>query len=527
MARRAVNEVAPDLADDDLVEFIARFRYDPYGFVMAVFPWGEAGTDLADEAGPDEWQKELLIELGRQVRERQGNPLLPAIQMAVASGHGIGKTAFLSWVIIWFVSVHMDISVVVTANTLSQLSGKTWRELARWHRRAIHGDWFQWTATSFYLKDRPETHKANAVPWTKERSEAFAGTHAKWVLVIYDEGSAIDDDIWEVTEGAMTTAGAIWLVFGNPTRNTGRFRECFRGRKHRWTTRQVDSRSAKKANKGQLQAWIEDHGEDSDFVRIRVRGEFPRVSATQLISTELVEDAQREWRRRVPVEAVAKALSIGPEAVAKLRIDPSNSAAKLLVCDVARFGSDQTVFALRHGKTFLPLEKLRGLDTQQVARRFDGWIRAIEPDGVFVDASGIGAGVCDTLRSYGHDIIEVNGALKALDERRFSNRRAEMWWAMKEWLGKAGAIPHTDTDLMGDLTAPEYTYAAKDRIQLESKDDMRARGLNSPDTGDALAMTFFQPVAARHLQTGPSVEDTWAAFAARMGAGGGPSWRSF
>jgi hypothetical protein len=135
--------------------------------------------------------------------------------------------------------------------------------------------------------------------------------------------------------------------------------------------------------------------------------------------------------------------------------------------------------------------------------------------------------VCDALRGFGHDIIEVNGAMKAIEERRFINRRAEMWWAMKEWLGRGGAIDATDPEMLGDLTAPEYTYASKDRIQLESKDDMRARGLQSPDTADVLAMTFFQPVAAKHLQSRPSVEDAFAAYAARLTGGGvGPSWRS-
>jgi hypothetical protein len=527
MARRAINAPAPELSDDDLVEFIARFRYDPHGFVMAVFPWGEEGTDLHAESGPDDWQRELLIELGKQVRERRDNPLLPAIQIAVASGHGVGKTAFLSWVIIWFMSCHMDISVVVTANTLGQLSGKTWRELARWHRRALHADWFQWTATTFYLKERSETHKANATPWTKEKSEAFAGTHAKWVLMVYDEGSAIDDSIWEVSEGAMTTSGAIWLVFGNPTKNTGRFRECWRRYRHRWTTRKIDSRTAKKANKGQIEAWIQDHGEDSDFVRIRVRGEFPRVSAAQLIGTDIVEQAQNEWKRRVNVELVARALAHGPSAVATLKLDLSNTAPRILSCDVARFGPDQTVFGWRVGRAFLPLVKLRGLDTVQVAHRLVEWIKGLEPDAINVDGSGLGAGVVDTLRSMNYDVNEVNSAVKAIDERKFTNRRAEMWWAMRDWLAAGGTIPDNDGDLMTDLTAPEYTYAGRDRIQLEGKDDMRARGLSSPDTADALALTFAVPVAPRMHRGGQTVAAAFAAFAARhRGGGGAPSWRS-
>lgn len=527
MARRAVNEAGADVESDELLEAVMRFKYDPYGFVMFAFEWGVEGTDLANEEGPDDWQREMLQELGRQVRERADNPDMAAILLAASSGHGVGKTALVSWVIIWFCSVHLDIQCVVTANTLGQLSGKTWRELARWHRRAINADWFMWTATTFYLKALPETHKANAVAWSKENSEAFAGTHARNVLMIFDEASAIADAIWEVAEGALTTSGAIWLVFGNPTKNTGRFRECWRKFRHRWTTWKIDSRRAKKANRGQIQAWIEDHGEDSDFVRIRVRGEFPRTSATQLIGTDLVEQAQTEWKRRVPRERIIKALAAGPEEFAKLRLDLSNTAARLLSCDVARYGSDQTVIGWREGKTFLSLAKYRGLSIDQVAYRLMEWMKALQPDATFVDGSGIGGGVCDLVRAGGYEVIEVNGAVKAMNEARYLNRRAEMWWLMREWLAAGGALPHDDPEIMTDLTGPEYTYAGKDRIALETKDDMRARGLSSPDTADALAMTFAVPVAPRQTRpSGRSTEEMWQAFLARGGRGSAPTWRS-
>ena len=117
--------------------------------------------------------------------------------------------------------------IVVTANTREQLLKKTFRELSVWHKLLINTGWFTWTATKFYHNDHPETWFAAAVPWSAERPESFAGTHAEHVMLLFDEASGIHDVIWEVAEGAMTTAGAAWLVFGNPTRNTGRFRECF------------------------------------------------------------------------------------------------------------------------------------------------------------------------------------------------------------------------------------------------------------------------------------------------------------
>jgi hypothetical protein len=534
MSRRAVVAAGADASSDELIDFIARFKGDPYGFVLGAFPWGEEGSDLFDEVGPDKWQREFLEELGRQVRARDGNVELPAVQIAVASGHGVGKTTLLSWVILWFVSCRMDPTVTVTANTLGQLTGKTWRELAKWHRRLINADWFQWTATMFYLKDRPSTHKAEAVPWSKERSEAFQGAHAKHLLTVFDEGSGIDDSIWVATDGAMTTSGAIWLVFGNPTRNTGRFRECFRRFRHRWTVRQVDSRQAKMANRAQIQGWIDDYGEDSDFVRVRVKGEFPRAASTQLIGPDLVDAARAEWRRRVPDAVVKKALAAGPWAFAQLRVDPSDTAPRMLMVDVARFGDDQTVIGFRVGRTFVVLARYRGLDTVQVAHRASEWIGAFTAaggrglDAIFVDGSGVGGGVCDILRDGGHEIIEVNTAIRAMDERKYFNRRMEVWWLMRDWLKNGGAIPADDQQLADDLTGPEYGFAAKDRVQLETKDDMRARGVPSPDAADCLALSFAQVISPRLLEARDTVSERIAAAMAELGTGdtGAAGWQS-
>jgi len=194
-------------------------------------------------------------------------------------------------------STRPELVGTVTANTFNQLKGKTWAELARWHRRAINAYWFKWTPTRFQLVESPQTWFIDALPWSKEASEAFAGTHAQHVLMVMDEASAIPDIIWEVAEGAMTTGG-FFFAFGNPTRNTGRFRECFGRFSHRWTTRQVDSRTAKMVNQDQIKEWLADYGEDSDFFRVRVRGVFPNVGDRQFIGTALAEDAARLCGRR-------------------------------------------------------------------------------------------------------------------------------------------------------------------------------------------------------------------------------------
>jgi hypothetical protein len=271
----------------------------------------------------------------------------------------------------------------------------------------------------------------------------------------------------------MTQQGAFWLAFGNPTRNTGRFRECFGRYKHRWVTRQIDSRTAKMANRAQIDQWIEDYGEDSDFVRVRVKGIFPRASTNQLIPVDLVEAALGRSVNR----------------------DVWLAAPVIMGVDVARFGDDQSVILLRKGGVVIPILKFRGLDTMALAGRVSIEINDKKPDAVFVDETGLGAGVVDRLRQLGQDVIAVNFASRANDERKYANKRAEMWGLMCDWFrGAEVGIPN-DNELRDDLIGPEYGFDAHNRIQLESKDDMKRRGLASPDAGDALALTFAQPVA--------------------------------
>lgn len=432
------------------------------------------------------------------------------------------NTALVAWLILWFIATRPHPQIVVTANTKNQLTGKTWRELAKWHRLALVESWFQWTATRFYHKAAPETWFASAVPWTKERAEAFAGTHERHVLLIFDEASAIADEIWEVAEGALTTDGAMQICFGNPTRNTGRFRECWRRFRHRWFVLQVDSRTAKKANQAQIRAWIEDYGEDSDFVRIRVKGEFPRAASTQFIDADTVEEAAQRYLRRLSEK---RARLSDRRVVSSLDIeeDVANRRAPLLMAvDVARFGGDESVIGFRRGDLFVIHKRYREVSTDQLSGYVAEAIEAFRPDGVFVDGVGIGAGVVDSLRARGFEIREVNGGLKARDERHYFNRRAEMWDLMRKWL-KAGGLIEDDQALKDDLTAPEYGFDMKNRWQLETKDDMRARGLPSPDAADALSMTFFEEVALR----AEAPDGALARRLAGVGAARGTSWMAF
>ena len=456
----------------ELQEHIARFVYDPYGFVLFVFPWGEKGTPLENESGPDEWQTMVLKDLGAALL---GGDSAGAIQVALRSGHGIGKTALIAWLIIWFISTRPNPQIPVTANTKEQLNSKTWRELAKWHRLAINSYWFTWTATKFYHNDYSETWFSTAIPWSKERSEAFAGTHEKYVLMIFDEASAIEDIIWEVAEGAMTTPGAIWVVFGNPTRNTGRFFECFNRLRGRWKTYEIDSRTAKMTDKEQIAKWADDYGDDSDFFRVRVKGKEPRAGFRQFIGTEVVELAAQR----------------------KLHPDVYRHAPIVLGCDVADFGDDLSTIYVRQGRATLELNKHRprSMDVQWTMTFADLIAQCFDKhnaDMVFVDAVGLGLGVADRLIQLGYPVFKVYAGASPNNDREYFNKRVEMWAAARDWLTDA-SIPD-DVDLKKDLTGPEYGFSAKGQFQLEKKADMKSRGLASPDCGDGLAMTFASPV---------------------------------
>lgn len=399
--------------------------------------------------------------------------------VAVASGHGIGKSALVSMFIHWAVSTCEDCKVIVTANTGTQLATKTVPEIHKWMRLSVNAHWWEMKATSITVRDpaHAKLWRVDAIPWSENNTEAFAGLHnkGKRILLIFDEASAIADSVWQVAEGALTDEDTeiIWLAFGNPTQNTGRFRECFGRFKHRWKTFQIDSRTVEGTNKEQIEKWITDYGEDSDFVRVRVRGEFPRAGSSQFIGSDIVANA-----RTYKAEGYA-------------------SLPKILSVDVARFGDDQTVVGARQGRLGRILAKYRGLDTVQVAERVIEFMGKEKPDGVVIDGDGIGAGVVDQLkfRGYGDRLFEFHGGATANDAAAYFNRRAECWGSLRDWLMAGAEIPD-DPELEADLTGPEYGFSNKQQVQLERKDDMKKRGLSSPDCGDMLAMTFSVKIAA-------------------------------
>ena len=470
--------------DKALAEQMGTFFNDPYGFVMFSFPWGQKGTPLQNHTGPETWQAKVLQDLGEHISGnmvRKDNQIdLEPWMSATASGHGVGKSSLVAWIILFIMATRVDARGVVTANTESQLEKKTWPELSKWHDLFIAKHWFHWTSTQFYYKLYPENKRKNycidAVPWSEERSEGFAGLHNETsaVLVIMDEASAIPSKIWEVAEGAMTDGEPFWFTFGNPTRPDGMFFDCFHKLRAFWRKFHVDSRSVKLTNKSVLQRILDKYGEDSDEARVRVKGLFPKGDVDGYISPEDVADARER------------------------QLFPDPNAPLIMAVDVARFGDDNSVIRFRQGNDArsIPPRRYSKLTTEQLAAHCADAIDMYDPDAVVVEGSGVGGGLVDALRALRYKIIEINPGRVANNQTDYQNIRAEMYGLLREWLRKNGCIAE-EPELESDLTKMRFTYDAKNRLLLESKKDMKNRGLASPDDGDSLGLTFTVKVARR------------------------------
>lgn len=491
MANESANAI--DL-DEELAQLAADLADDPLAYAHAAFPWGEG--ELEGKTGPREWQADILGEIRDHL---QGDSWNQPLLIAVASGHGIGKSAAISMIIDWAMNTAVDTKIVVTANTEKQLRTKTWPEVSKWQRMSLFADWMNVTGTAIVSTDKKhaKSWRCDAVPWSEHNTEAFAGLHneRKRIVLIFDEASNIADKVWEVAEGALTDQDTeiIWIAFGNPTRNTGRFRECFSKYRHRWVTRQIDARTVEGLNTTQHQKWVDDYGEDSDFVRVRVRGEFPSASDLQLIPSDWVAAA----RRREPVSTLS---------------DP-------LVCgiDIARGGADNNVIRFRRGLDARSIKKIKipGFETRDTTKFVAKVCTVVmdhKPDAVFVDSTGVGGPVADQLRRLmpGVPIIDVNFASSAPDAH-YANMRTYMWWKVREAI-RAGLAIDDDPELEMELTSPEYAHNQRDQLALEKKDDIKKRIGISPDDADALALTFAMPVMKLQHQ---SIQTNWDPYKAQ------------
>jgi hypothetical protein len=260
--------------------------------------------------------------------------------------------------------------------------------------------------------------------------------------------------------------------FGNPTRNTGRFYENMQGRfRHRYKRWYIDSRDVKITNKELFKQWIDDYGIESDFVKVRILGQFPDAGELQFIPTSDVR------------------------ACVDLEVAVAPHDALVMGVDVARFGDDQSVILLRQGRDAESqgLHSYRGVDTMTLAAEVSRLASEKNPDAIFIDGGGVGGGVVDRCRQLGLDVIEVNFGAKAT-QSMYANMRAQCWGNMRTAIKDGIRLPD-DEDLVTDLTGLEYGFNMRNQVLLEKKEDAKKRGINSPDLADALALTYAYPVA--------------------------------
>lgn len=481
----------PALADVDeaLATFLERCWGDPLAFVLGAYPWGQEGTSLEHETGPDTWQEEFLVNLGNEVRKRgfDGRKAVMPIRELVTKGHGVGGSVMVAWLVDWIMSTRPDSQGVVTANTNTQLETKTWSAVMRWTKLCITRDWFEVNTKRMYHKDYPESWFCTPQTCRAENSEAFAGQHAKNATSFYafDEDSAIADIIHVVSEGGLTDGEPMIFRFGNPTRNTGDFYQCgFGKKKKRWHTTVVDSRESRFTNHELLEEWVEEHGEDSDFVRVRIRGLPPRASDIQFIPADRVDAAQK----RDPVEFEDEPLIVG--------------------VDFSGGGQAYNTIRFRRGLDARSIQPIRvpGEETRQSRSAFLAKLAEIladkRPDRrvsmMFCD-SAFGAAYVARLQTMGFgNVAEVNfGDPNSPDRLHCGNMRAYMYRELKEWL-VYGSIDPEDRALEDDLLTPGFHLDKRDRLFIEPKESMAKRGIERPlDEADPLALTFASPVQLR------------------------------
>jgi hypothetical protein len=501
-------------AEEMLAEDIAGFYADPLGHVMYSYPWDtDQSIQIVElkspwkerfncKYGPDKWACEFLDELGEEVKARgfDGKNGVDPIRFATASGHGIGKSVLVAWIIKWIMDTRPFCRGTVTAMTDVQLRTKTWAEVGKWHKMSATRHWFDYFSTrgSMALKhrDHPESWFCTAQTSREENSESFAGQHAanSTSFYVFDEGSGIAEKIYEVREGGLTDGEPMVFDFGNPTRNSGRFYENCVGRfKQRYIVRQIDSRDVEISSKSNLhKQWIADYGIDSDFVKVRVRGMFPSAGSTQFIPIADVETAMG----RPPPPHIESWMPL------------------VFGVDVARFGHNETVIYPRIGQDARSWEisRKRGLDNVQVAQLVVARIKEFKVLGkvcqaIFIDGGGVGGGVVDILRNAGYPVHDVLFGGKPIDGKSYKIRSDEMWGRMKQAIKDGLALPAifdpSGQELRDQLTQREFGLTLSgNKISLESKEDMADRlgdHTASPDIADALALTFAMEIASEIL----------------------------
>lgn len=452
-----MSEAAPALrpAVNPFKEFAERYARDPYGWVVAVFA-----------VKPDPWQEKNLKAIGNGER-----------RLSIRSGHGVGKSTFLAWVLLWFACTRFPYKAVVTAPTAPQLFDALWAELRAWFKK-LPATWqliFDVTTDRIALKQRPDEAFISARTSRAESPDSLQGIHSRHVLLVADEAPGVPEKVFEAAGGSMSTPGAITILAGNPTKTSGFFWRTHVLEADRWFCTRVSSTDSPRVDPAWCREIAERWGLESNNYRVRVLGEFPISDGDTYIPAGLVESAMQ---RAVDID-------IGVPEIWGL--------------DVARFGTDSSVLIKRRGRVVVDVPRrwtqldLMGLTGHVMAE----WRAADNhrPAVIVVDSVGLGSGVADRLRELKVPTLDMNPSETLPSNGRFVRMRDEVWDRMRTWFeGRDVAIPADDM-LRDSLVIPKYGFTSDGKLRLETKSEMRSRGFHSPDDADALALTFT-PAAA-------------------------------
>ncbi|RTZ38175.1 terminase B [Paenibacillus polymyxa] len=424
---------------------------------------------------PDDWQASTLMDLANNPR------------VSVRSGQGVGKTGLEAATALWFLSCFPYPKVICTAPTRQQLHDVLWAEINKWQSKSpVLKRILKWTKTKIYMKNYEERWFATARTATKP--ENMQGFHEDYMLFIVDEASGVADPIMEAILGTLSGEFNKILMCGNPTKTSGVFYDSHNKDRADYKTRKVSCLDSPRTSKENIAMLKRKYGEGSDVWRVRVEGEFPRGESDTFISLEAAEFAKDE-----------------------VKIEPSGT--KLFVgVDVARFGDDETTMYARMGGKVVKTHFHHKQDTMTTT----GWVLRLVDDvkvehsevdevEIRIDDSGIGGAVTDRLneineeKSLGYTIIPVNNG-SAAEDGHYGNLGAEQWGHVKEMLetnmsnyvlGKPGDLQLPDDEkLITQLTSRKWRMGSNGKIFLERKEDMKKRGLQSPDRADAFVLAF-------------------------------------
>jgi hypothetical protein len=441
--------------NNPFIEFIKLYRNDPVKFVKEVL-----GVE------PDEWQQDFLNAVATGERK-----------ISIRSGHGVGKSTTASWAMLWFLLTRYPVKVVVTAPTSAQLYDALFAELKRWVKELPKPvqELLDVKQERIELKASATEAFISARTSRAEQPEALQGVHSDNVMLVADEASGVPEAVFEAAAGSMSGHNALTILLGNPVRSSGFFFDTHNRLKDEWWTKRVSCVDSKRVSTEYVNDMKSRYGEESNAFRIRVLGEFPRSDDDTIIPMDLLESAKHRDTRAYEDAPIVWGL------------------------DVARFGSDSSVLCKRQSNVVHTLERWRNLDLMQltgaVVSQYEACDHKNRPTEILVDSIGLGAGVVDRLRELNLPARGINVSESPAMGGTYLNLRAELWHKAKAWLEKRDCKIPNNEDLIGELATVRYTFTSNGKIKIESKDDIRRRGLKSPDMADAFVLTFASDAA--------------------------------